>query len=195
MGGVGGGRSVRMGPCNTPPPHTLALVGTLCVCGKSQALQHPLAVMATPTSAPPFPRLACLQVLSAIDSLESPKAKQLGAMILAASQRLDQLWVQCTPTMLLGWMGKMQVGLAGGLGVAMQCCMLSTCRVGAGCRLLQCLQLGGHSCDCSVLVLGCVQLPVCRGTTPKSAHAKHHCCCCCCCCCPNLARRHTMRRA
>lgn len=49
------------------------------------------------------------QVLSAIDGLENPKAKQLGAMILATSQRLDQLWDKATPQMVLGWLSKTQV--------------------------------------------------------------------------------------
>jgi hypothetical protein len=50
-----------------------------------------------------------LQVLSAISQLENSKAQQLAAMILATSQRLDQLWSKCTPTMVLGWLAKAQV--------------------------------------------------------------------------------------
>lgn len=49
-------------------------------------------------------------MLAGIDGLENAKAKQLGAMILAASQRLDQLWQKCTPAMVLGWISKTQVG-------------------------------------------------------------------------------------
>eukprot|EP00197_Chlamydomonas_leiostraca_P002398 CAMPEP_0202858516 /NCGR_PEP_ID=MMETSP1391-20130828/1014_1 /ASSEMBLY_ACC=CAM_ASM_000867 /TAXON_ID=1034604 /ORGANISM="Chlamydomonas leiostraca, Strain SAG 11-49" /LENGTH=627 /DNA_ID=CAMNT_0049537441 /DNA_START=96 /DNA_END=1979 /DNA_ORIENTATION=+ len=48
------------------------------------------------------------KVLAAINALENPKAKQLGAMILATSQRLDQLWTKCTPAMVMGWMHKAQ---------------------------------------------------------------------------------------
>jgi hypothetical protein len=50
-----------------------------------------------------------MQVLSAISQLENSKAQQLAAMILATSQRLDQLWAKCTPTMVLGWLAKAQV--------------------------------------------------------------------------------------
>ncbi|KAJ9528442.1 hypothetical protein QJQ45_020276, partial [Haematococcus lacustris] len=50
----------------------------------------------------------CCQVLAGINALENPKARQLGAMIVAANQRLDQLWNKCTAGMVLGWMAKMQ---------------------------------------------------------------------------------------
>ncbi|KAF5834777.1 hypothetical protein DUNSADRAFT_8418 [Dunaliella salina] len=46
------------------------------------------------------------KVLNGINSLENPKAQQLGVMILATSQRLDQLWSKCSPAAVLGWMAK-----------------------------------------------------------------------------------------
>eukprot|EP00967_Tisochrysis_lutea_P006741 scaffold8018_cov24-Tisochrysis_lutea.AAC.2 len=49
------------------------------------------------------------QVLNGINSLENPKAQQLGVMILATSQRLDQLWSKCSPAAVLGWMAKTPV--------------------------------------------------------------------------------------
>lgn len=51
-------------------------------------------------------------MLAAINALDNPKAQKLGVMILATSQRLDQLWTKCTPAMVLGWMAKTQVCLA-----------------------------------------------------------------------------------
>lgn len=48
-----------------------------------------------------------LQTLASINSMENPKAQQLGCIILAASQSLDLLWEKCTPTMVLGWLSKM----------------------------------------------------------------------------------------
>eukprot|EP00983_Pelagomonas_calceolata_P043178 1138804-Pelagomonas_calceolata.AAC.5 len=52
------------------------------------------------------------QVLNGINSLENPKAQQLGVMILATSQRLDQLWSKCSPAAVLGWMAKTPVRVA-----------------------------------------------------------------------------------
>jgi len=46
------------------------------------------------------------KVLATINALENPKAKQLGCMIVAASQRLDQLWHRCTPNMVMNWLSK-----------------------------------------------------------------------------------------
>jgi hypothetical protein len=47
------------------------------------------------------------QTMAMINALENPKAKQLGAMILAASPGgLAQLWARCTPGTVLGWMAK-----------------------------------------------------------------------------------------
>ncbi len=40
--------------------------------------------------------------------LENPRAKQLGCMIMAASNRIDHLWSKCTPAMLLDWLSKTQ---------------------------------------------------------------------------------------
>ena len=54
------------------------------------------------------------QVLEDINALENAKAQQLGVMVLAASQRLDQLWTKCTPAQVLGWMSKLQVGCENG---------------------------------------------------------------------------------
>eukprot|EP00798_Chlamydomonas_sp_ICE-L_P031723 gene31723-6924_t len=51
------------------------------------------------------------KVLSSINALENPKAKQLGCMIMAASNRLDQLWSKCTPATVMGWLAK-SVGLS-----------------------------------------------------------------------------------
>ncbi|GAX78755.1 hypothetical protein CEUSTIGMA_g6192.t1 [Chlamydomonas eustigma] len=48
------------------------------------------------------------KVLDVIMALENPKAKQLGCMIMAASNRIDQLWSKCTPTVLLDWLSKTQ---------------------------------------------------------------------------------------
>ena len=54
--------------------------------------------------------LPLLQVVDAVQALESAKAKQLGAMILSTSQRLDQLWSKCTPAQVLAWLAKTPVG-------------------------------------------------------------------------------------
>ena len=47
-------------------------------------------------------------------ALESPRAKQLGCMIMAGTKRIDQLWALeggCSPSTLLGWMGKSQASI------------------------------------------------------------------------------------
>lgn len=47
-----------------------------------------------------------MQLMSQIGGLENPKAKQLGCMMLATSNRLDQLWVKTTPSQVLNWLSK-----------------------------------------------------------------------------------------
>ncbi len=57
------------------------------------------------TRFPPFTP----QLLDSIMALESPQARKLGCMIMAAAPRIDQLWIKCTPTMLMDWLAKTQV--------------------------------------------------------------------------------------
>jgi len=54
----------------------------------------------------------------------------MGAMILAASSRLDQLWSKCTPSNVLGWLAKTPVRAA--------CCrLLLRCVLGLGLQALR----------------------------------------------------------
>eukprot|EP00798_Chlamydomonas_sp_ICE-L_P004354 gene4354-14474_t len=54
----------------------------------------------------PEPTCAMCALLCKTGRAQNPKAKQLGIMIMAASSRLDQLWDKCTPTMVMGWLSK-----------------------------------------------------------------------------------------
>jgi hypothetical protein len=68
-----------------------------------------------------------MQVLDVIMALENPKAKQLGCMIMAASNRIDQLWSKCTPTVLLDWLSKTQATITDKIDV-LKTVRMSRCR-------------------------------------------------------------------
>jgi len=74
----------------------------------------------------------------------------MGAMILAASSRLDQLWSKCTPSNVLGWLAKTPVRAA--------CCCTGLWALGAG--------------------TGCWVLHWVLGLSPPALIACCRCCCC-----------------
>jgi len=93
-------------------------------------------------------------------------------MILATSQRLDQLWSKCTPAAVLGWMAKSQVwclpvGLCGWVGVVVPVCVC-VMRVCSRTCLEVCAQMGVGVPACvrmrMRMFVGSVCLRACRGT-------------------------------
>ena len=97
------------------------------------------------------PPLTAGQVLDAIMELDNPRAKQLGCMIMAASNRIDRLWAKCSPTMLLTWLGKSQATIVDKIDV------LKTVRS----RPVNCLRLCIDRTTASRLPLPAWEGPVC----------------------------------